>query len=51
VVLQYADASDPTQFFGLLANQSADVTPFDWVEWERLIGVSNLVRHTIREKK
>jgi hypothetical protein len=34
----YADASDPTQFFGLLANQSADVTPSDQVEWERLQG-------------
>ncbi len=28
-VRKYSGASEPTQFFGLLANQSADVTPFD----------------------
>jgi hypothetical protein len=31
-VKQYSGASEPTQFFGLLASQYAEVTPFDQAE-------------------
>jgi hypothetical protein len=51
VLLTYADASDPTQFFGFLVNQFADVAPFVQGEWQPPVGAPNPVWRGIREKK